>query len=112
MISFEEAVEKTMELIVPLPGETVPLDESPGRILFEAEGVPLALAQEAGVDFSMKDIDSLSRRIPNICKVAPSSHFHVQDVNRAGGILSIMGELDRVGLMETLWKTVRMMPSI
>jgi len=53
----------------------------------------LALAQEAQVDFKMKDIDALSRRIPNICKVAPSSHFHVQDVNRAGGIMAIMGEL-------------------
>lgn len=55
----------------------------------------LAVAREAGVDFTMKDIDILSRKIPNICKVAPSSHYHVQDVNRAGGILGIMGELNR-----------------
>ncbi len=55
----------------------------------------LAIAHEAGVDFTMKDIDELSRKIPNICKVAPSSHYHVQDVNRAGGILAIMGELER-----------------
>ena len=55
----------------------------------------LAIAQEAGVDFTMKDIDELSRKIPNICKVAPSSQYHVQDVNRAGGILGIMGELER-----------------
>lgn len=60
----------------------------------------LAIAREAGVDFTMKDIDQLSRRIPNICKVAPSSHYHVQDVNRAGGILGIMGELDRAGLID------------
>jgi len=60
----------------------------------------LAMANEAGVDFSMKDIDELSRKIPNICKVAPSSSYHVQDVNRAGGILSIMGELDRNGLID------------
>ena len=59
----------------------------------------LAIAQEAGVDFSMKDIDRLSRIVPNICKVAPSSHFHVEDVNRAGGIYGIMGELDKAGLI-------------
>jgi dihydroxy-acid dehydratase len=55
----------------------------------------LAIAQEAGVDFTMKDIDQLSLRIPNICKVAPSSQYHIQDVNRAGGIMAIMGELER-----------------
>jgi dihydroxy-acid dehydratase len=60
----------------------------------------LAVAQAGEVDFTMKDIDMLSRKIPNICKVAPSSHFHVEDVNRAGGILSIMGELDRMGLID------------
>jgi dihydroxy-acid dehydratase len=61
----------------------------------------LAIAQEAGVDFTMKDIDELSRKIPNICKVAPSSQYHIQDVNRAGGIMGIMGELDRAGLIDT-----------
>jgi dihydroxy-acid dehydratase len=61
----------------------------------------LAIAQEAGVDFTMKDIDELSRKIPNICKVAPSSQYHVQDVNRAGGIMGIMGELDRGDLIDT-----------
>lgn len=61
----------------------------------------LAIAHEAGVDFTMKDIDSLSRKIPNICKVAPSSSYHVQDVNRAGGIPAILGELDRAGLIDT-----------
>jgi dihydroxy-acid dehydratase len=66
----------------------------------------LAIAREAGVDFTMKDIDELSRIIPNICKVAPSSHYHVQDVNRAGGILSIMGELSRAGLIDTSVKRI------
>ncbi len=66
----------------------------------------LAIAHEAEVDFSMEDIDELSRITPNLCKVAPSSHYHVQDVNRAGGILSILGELDRAGLMETSVKRV------
>ncbi len=61
----------------------------------------LAIAQEAGVDFTMKDIDELSRKIPNICKVAPSSQYHVQDVNRAGGIMGIMAELDRGNLLDT-----------
>jgi dihydroxy-acid dehydratase len=61
----------------------------------------LAVAQEAGVDFTMQDIDDLSRKIPCLCKVAPSSRYHVEDVNRAGGILSIMGELDRGGLIDT-----------
>ncbi|MGD9946958.1 MAG: dihydroxy-acid dehydratase [Desulfobulbus sp.] len=61
----------------------------------------LAVAHEAGVDFTMKDIDALSRRVPNLCKVAPSSSLHVEDVNRAGGILAILGELDRAGLVDT-----------
>ncbi len=66
----------------------------------------LAVAHEAGVDFTMKDIDILSRKIPNICKVAPSSKYHVQDVNRAGGILSIMGELERNDLIDTTVKRI------
>jgi len=66
----------------------------------------LAIARDAGVDFTMKDIDDLSRRIPNICKVAPSSKYHVQDVNRAGGILAIMGELDRNNLIDSSVKRV------
>jgi len=61
----------------------------------------LAIAHEAEVDFSMSDIDRLSRETPNLCKVAPNSHYHIQDVNRAGGILSIMAELDRGGLLQT-----------
>ncbi|MFR9503210.1 MAG: dihydroxy-acid dehydratase [Rikenellaceae bacterium] len=61
----------------------------------------LAIAHEAGVEFSMHDIDSLSRRTPVLCKVAPSSQYHMQDVNRAGGIISIMGELAKRDLIDT-----------
>jgi dihydroxy-acid dehydratase len=61
----------------------------------------LAVAHEAGVDFTMKDMDELSRKIPCICKVAPSSSYHIQDVNRAGGILGILGELERKNLLNT-----------
>jgi dihydroxy-acid dehydratase len=60
----------------------------------------LAAAEAAGVDFTMKDMDGLSRKVPNLCKVAPSSHYHVEDVNQAGGVMAIMGELDRAGLMD------------
>ena len=66
----------------------------------------LAIAREAGVDFTMQDIDDLSRKIPNICKVSPSSNYHVQDVNRAGGILGIMGELERGNLIDSSVKRV------
>jgi dihydroxy-acid dehydratase len=59
----------------------------------------LAIAHEAGVPFEMKDIDRMSRKVPNVCKVAPSSSYHVEDVHRAGGIFSIVGELDRAGLI-------------
>jgi dihydroxy-acid dehydratase len=61
----------------------------------------LAIAQEAGVDFTMADIDRLSRKIPCLCKVAPSAHYHVEDVNRAGGIHGILAELARAGLLDT-----------
>ncbi|MCL2793374.1 MAG: dihydroxy-acid dehydratase, partial [Spirochaetaceae bacterium] len=60
----------------------------------------LAIAHEAGVDFSMKDIDALSRKVPCISKVAPNSHLHIEDVNRAGGIMRIMGELARGNLID------------
>lgn len=60
----------------------------------------LAIAHEAGVDFTMKDIDRLSRTTPVLSKVAPSSKYHVEDVNRAGGILGILAELDRGGLIK------------
>ena len=60
----------------------------------------LAVANEAGVDFKMSDIDQLSRRIPVLCKVAPNGKFHVQDVNRAGGIMRILGELASEGYLD------------
>ena len=60
----------------------------------------LAAAHEAGVDFTMADIDRLSRRVPVLCKVAPSkADVHMEDVHRAGGIMAILGELDRAGLL-------------
>ena len=61
----------------------------------------LAIAQEAGVNFTMDDIDRLSRKSPVLCKVAPNSHYHIQDVNCAGGILSIMSLLAKQGLLDT-----------
>ena len=59
----------------------------------------LAIAQEAGVDFTMADIDRMSHRIPNICKVSPSSQYHLEDVHRAGGVMAILAELNRTGLI-------------
>ncbi len=59
----------------------------------------LAIAQEAEVKFTLEDIDRLSRTTPCLCKVAPSSSYHMEDVHRAGGILAIMGELERLGLI-------------
>lgn len=61
----------------------------------------LAVANEAGADFTMADIDALSRKTPVLCKVAPNSKYHIQDVNRAGGILSIMKILADNGLVDT-----------
>ena len=61
----------------------------------------LAAAEEAEVDFRIRDIDRLSRRVPNLCKVAPSSHFHLEDVHRAGGVMAILGELARAELLDT-----------
>ena len=67
----------------------------------------LAAAQEAEVDFSMADIDKLSRRIPQLCKVAPSTQlYHMEDVHRAGGVMAILGELNRAGLIDASTKTV------
>lgn len=60
----------------------------------------LAAAQEAGVPFTMSDIDRLSHQVPNLCKVAPSTPLvHLEDVHRAGGVMRILGELDRAGLL-------------
>ena len=62
----------------------------------------LAIAHEAGVNFTMDDIDFLSRRVPCLCKVAPNTQkYHIQDVNRAGGILNILGELSKGNLLDT-----------
>ena len=62
----------------------------------------LAIANEAGVDFTMKDMDVLSRKTPNLCKVAPNSDkYYIEDVNRAGGIMSILAELAKGGLLNT-----------
>ncbi len=62
----------------------------------------LAIANEAGVDFTMDDIDMLSRRVPCLCKVAPNTQkYHIEDVNRAGGILNILAELSKGGLLDT-----------
>ncbi len=67
----------------------------------------LAIANEAKVNFTMSDIDRLSRKTPNLCKVAPSTDkYHIEDVHRAGGIFGILGELDRAGLIHTDVKTV------
>lgn len=66
----------------------------------------LAVANEAGVDFHMDDIDHLSRKTPVLCKVAPNSKWHIQDVNRAGGILSIMQGLANQGLLDLETKRV------
>ncbi len=67
----------------------------------------LAAAEEGGIDYTMTDMDELSRKVPNLCKVAPSTpEYHVEDVHRAGGIFAILGELDRAGLIDTSQSTV------
>ncbi|QFU02623.1 Dihydroxy-acid dehydratase [Halomonas sp. THAF5a] len=67
----------------------------------------LAAAQEAEVDFDMVDIDRLSREVPQLCKVAPNTQkYHIEDVHRAGGIMAILGELDRAGVLDARVPTV------
>lgn len=66
----------------------------------------LAIAHEGEVDFTLHDIELLSKKVPNICKVAPSSHYHMEDVHKAGGIMAILGELDRAGLIDRKVPTV------
>jgi len=67
----------------------------------------LAAAQEGEVDFTMDDIDRLSRTVPNLCKVAPATQkYHMEDVHRAGGVMGILGELDRAGCLHTELPTV------
>ena len=86
-IATRDAFENAMALDVAMGGST-------NTILHL-----LAAAHEGGVDFGLKEIDELSRRVPCLCKVAPSSSYHVEDVHRAGGIPTILGELDRAGLL-------------
>ncbi len=89
-IATFEAFENAMSLDIAMGGST-------NTILHL-----LAAAQEAHVDFSMDDIDRLSRKVPNLCKVAPSTQkYHMEDVHRAGGVMSILGELSRAGLLNT-----------
>ncbi|MFL7052630.1 dihydroxy-acid dehydratase [Vibrio cyclitrophicus] len=67
----------------------------------------LAAAQEGEIDFDMGDIDEMSRRVPHLCKVAPSTpKYHMEDVHRAGGVMAILGELDRAGLLNNQTRTV------
>jgi dihydroxy-acid dehydratase len=66
----------------------------------------LAIAREAGIAYDLQRIDDISRRIPCLCKVSPSSNYHVQDVHRAGGIHTILGELKRMGVLNTSCRTV------
>ena len=67
----------------------------------------LAIANEGGVDFKMADIDQLSRRVPCLCKLAPNTQrFSIQECNRAGGILNILGELNKGGLLDTACRRV------
>ena len=67
----------------------------------------LAAAQEGGIDFTLTDIDRLSREVPHLCKLSPSTpDFHIEDVHRAGGIMAILGELERLGPIDTARPTV------
>ncbi len=61
----------------------------------------LAIASEAEINFTLADCDTLSRITPNLCKIAPSSHYHIQDFSRAGGVMSLMAELNKAGLLDT-----------
>jgi len=94
-ISSFEAFENAMSLDIAMGGST-------NTILHL-----LAAAQEAELDFTMSDIDRLSRKVPQLCKVAPNTPlYHMEDVHRAGGIMGILGELDRAGLLHTGCPTV------
>jgi dihydroxy-acid dehydratase len=94
-IATRDAFENAMALDVAMGGST-------NTILHL-----LAAAREGGVDFGLKEIDELSRRVPCICKVAPATaKYHVEDVHRAGGIPAILGELDRAGLLNRTVHTI------
>jgi len=97
-IATREAFENAMALDIAMGGST-------NTILHL-----LAAAHEAGVDFGLKEIDELSRRVPCLCKVAPNGSYHVEDVHRAGGIYTILGELDRAGLLNRSVHTVHGAP--
>lgn len=87
-IATKDAFENAMSLDIAMGGST-------NTVLHL-----LAVAQEAGVDFTMQDIDRLSRHVPHLCKVAPSTQkYHIEDVHRAGGVMSILHELDKGGLL-------------
>jgi len=94
-IATFEAFENAMSLDVAMGGST-------NTVLHL-----LAAASEAGVDFGMADIDQVSRRVPCLCKVAPATQkYHMEDVHRAGGVMGILGELDRAGCLHTGVPTV------
>ncbi|WP_433174578.1 dihydroxy-acid dehydratase [Actinoallomurus sp. CA-150999] len=94
-IATRDAFENAMALDVAMGGST-------NTILHL-----LAAAREAGVDFGLKEIDELSRRVPCVCKVAPATaKYHIEDVHRAGGIPAILGELDRGGLLNRTVHTI------
>jgi dihydroxy-acid dehydratase len=94
-IATFEAFENAMSLDIAMGGST-------NTILHL-----LAAAQEGGVPFTMKDIDRLSRRVPQLCKVAPNTQkYHIEDVHRAGGVIGILGELQRAGLLHAEARTV------
>jgi dihydroxy-acid dehydratase len=94
-IATFEAFENAMSLDVAMGGST-------NTVLHL-----LAAANEAGVDFTMADIDQVSRRVPCLCKVAPATQkYHMEDVHRAGGVMAILGELERAGCLHTGLPTV------
>ena len=94
-IATKEAFENAMSLDIAMGGST-------NTVLHL-----LAAAQEAGVDFTMTDIDRLSRQVPQLCKVAPSTQkYHMEDVHRAGGVVAILGQLEQAGLLHTSVRNV------
>ena len=93
-IANKEAFENAMTLDIAMGGST-------NTVLHI-----LAAAIEGDINFTINDIDRLSRRVPNLCKVAPSSQFHLEDVHRAGGVMAILGELEKSKLLNTETKTV------
>src|SRR5690606_35000373 len=94
-IATFEAFENAMTLDIAMGGSTITILHL------------LAIAREAGVDFTMLDIDRLSRKVPCICKVAPATQkYHIEDVHRAGGVFTILGALDRAGLIHRAVHTV------